>query len=195
MTNTNMNLPRGIILFSQAEQLRLSPEDMFGALPSEYSGLPKLQVEIDIADLTREAIRTRDFGPAQRALVQMVRERLDPLRQRYPDYRIVYFGSASIPLTVLLGFLLETWHQIEIVPHHHARRVWRWVNDVEVPARLAETNFPDYRDRTVGEAVIRVSTSHRGDRVVCRSRTARGNRYIARTSGRGGVCVLRVGNV
>ncbi|HRI67092.1 MAG TPA: SAVED domain-containing protein [Polyangium sp.] len=166
MTNTNMNLPRGIILLSQAEQLRLSPEDMFGALPPEYSGLPKLQVEIDIADLTREAIRTRDFGPAQRALVQMVRERLDPLRQRYPDYRIVYFGSASIPLTVLLGFLLETWHQIEIVPHHHALRVWKWINDLEHSARLAETNFPDYRDRTVGEAVIRVSTSHWVDRQV-----------------------------
>jgi len=163
---TNTNLPRGLILISQAEQLRLSPEDIFGALPSEFSGLPKLQVEIDVADLTRQAIRTRDFGPAQRALVQMVRERLDPLRQRYPDYRIVYFGSASIPLTVSLGFLLETWHQIEIVPYHHTLRVWRWVNDVEHPARLAETNFPDYRDRTLGEAVIRVSTSHRVDRQV-----------------------------
>lgn len=166
MNTTSTNLPRGLILLSQAEQLRLSPEDMVGALPGEYAALPRLQVEIDIAELTRQAIRTRDFGPAQRALVQMVRERLDPLRQRYPDYRIVYFGSASISLTVLLGFLLETWHQIEVVPHHHMLRVWKWIKDVEHPACLVETRFPDYRERTVGEAVIRVSTSHRVDRQV-----------------------------
>lgn len=160
------NIPRGLILLSQPEQLRLSPEDMARALPPEYLGLPTLYVEMELADSTRQAILTRDFGAVQRVLVQMVRERLDPLRQRYPDYRIVYFGSASIPLTVQLGFLLETWHQIEVIPHHHAERVWKWVKDVEHPARLAETKFPGYRDRSVGEAVIRVSTSHEVDRQV-----------------------------
>ncbi len=164
--NDTMNLPRGLILLSQAEHLRLSHEDMTGALPAEFLGLPREYVEIDLTGSTRQTICTRDFGPAQRALVQMVRERLDPLRQRYPDYLVVYFGSASIPLTVLCGFLLETWQQIEIVPHHHLRRTWGWVKDAEHPAVLAKTNIPDYRDRTPGEAVIRVSTSHRVDRQV-----------------------------
>ena len=166
MNTMNANLPRGLILLSQPQQLRLSPEDMFGALPVEYSGLPKIQVEIDIADLTREAIRTRDFGATQRALTQMVCERLNPLRERYPDYRIVYFGSASISVTVQLGFLLETWQQIEIVPHHHTRRTWGWVKDVPHSARLVAPNLPDYRDRTAGDAVIRVSTSHVVDKQV-----------------------------
>ena len=162
----NARLPSGLILISQPEQLRLSVTDMFDALPVEYAILPKHHVEIDVADLTKQAIRARDFGPAQRALSRLVSERLDPLRQRCPDYRFVYFGSASIPLTVQLGFMLETWQQIEVVPHHHTRRTWGWANDAKHPARLSGINLPNERDKSPGEAVIRVSTSHRVDRQV-----------------------------
>ncbi|MBK9260619.1 MAG: SAVED domain-containing protein [Polyangiaceae bacterium] len=166
MNTLSKNLPRGIILLSQPEHLRLSHDDMLGALPAEYSGLPREHVEIDVTALTRRAPSPYDVGAAQCALVQSVRERLDPVRERYPDYRIVYFGSASIPLTIQLGFLLATWQQIEIVPHHHARRTWGWATDGKVSARLAEVKWPKYRDRTNGDAIIRVSTSHAVDRQV-----------------------------
>lgn len=169
MNDTLETQPRGLILLSQPWQLRVTPEDVVQALPDALKALPRLTVELDVVDLAGQAIHTHDFGPAQRALVEQVRDKLAPLRERHPDYRIVYFGSAPVPLTVELGFLLETWQQIEVVPHHHARRAWGWLSDPgQEPARLAATAWPDYKDRTPGEAVVRVSTSHLVDPQVTR---------------------------
>ncbi|WP_437931219.1 SAVED domain-containing protein [Sorangium sp. So ce291] len=170
MHETTDKLPNGIILLSQPEQLRVTPEDMTDALSEAYKKLPRFPVSLDeMAEVARQAIRSRDWGAAQRELEQRFRRELAPLRQQHPDYLIVYFGSAPIPLSIHLGFLLETWHQVEVVPHHHARRAWGWIAESgQSLARLSEVHLPDYKDRTPGDAVIRVSTSHLVDPQVTR---------------------------
>jgi hypothetical protein len=165
----NEPLPKGLILLSQPEQLRIEPAQMVEALPEAYRTLHHPEVELDLAELAREAIQTQDWSTAQRTLEEQFHTRVAPLRNRYPDYPIVYFGSAPIPLAVLLGFLIETWQQVKIIPHHHTRRVWAWVPEPDrPPARLLPYSLPAERDRTEGEAVIRVSTSHLVDPKVTR---------------------------
>ncbi len=167
MHETNEETPRGLLLLAQAAYLRPTPEEILRALPPAYRGVPHVLVDLDLPSEALEAVHARDFGPARRALEAQIQERLSPRRAQYPDYRIVYFGSAPVPLTVWLGFRVETWQQVEVVPHHHTRRIWGWFTEPgQPPARLAEVKLPDYRDRTPGEAVIRVSTSHLVDRHV-----------------------------
>lgn len=156
--------PSGLLLLSQPEQLDITPKDMADALPEAYKALPRWTVELELAELARQAIETRDWGAAQRALEERFRADFAPLKLKHPDYRPVYFGSSPIPLTVLLGFLLETWQGVEVIPHHHVRRRWGWVSEPDrPPARLKPVHLPDYKDNSPGEAVIRVSTSHRVD--------------------------------
>jgi SMODS-associated and fused to various effectors sensor domain len=167
MHETNEESPRGLLLLAQAAYLRPTLEEILRALPPGYRGVPHVLVDLDLPSEALDAVHARDFGPARRTLEAQIEERLLPRRAQYPDYRIVYFGSAPIPLTVWLGFRLETWQQVEVAPHHHARRSWGWFTDPgQPPARLAEVKLPDYRDRTSGEAVVRVSTSHVVDRQV-----------------------------
>ncbi|EPX64204.1 hypothetical protein D187_005338 [Cystobacter fuscus DSM 2262] len=161
MHETNDTPLSGLILLSQPEQLSITPKDMVDALPYAYKALPRMPFDLDVVELARQAIRTRDWGAAQRALEERVRRELVPLRDKHPDYRIIYFGSSPIPLTVHLGFLLETWQGVEVIPHHHARRLWGWSPEpARPPARLKPVRQLDYRDNSSGEAVIRVSTSH-----------------------------------
>jgi len=169
MNEKNDTLPSGLILLSQAEQLGVSQKEMLEALPTAYRALPRHDVDFEMAEIARQAIQSRDWSAAQRVLEERFQARFVPLRDKHPDYRVIYFGSAPIPLTVLLGFLLETWQQVEIVPHHHTRRVWGWVSEPDQPpARLKPLHLPEERDRTEGEAVIRVSTSHRVDPLMTR---------------------------
>ncbi|QRK06579.1 SAVED domain-containing protein [Archangium violaceum] len=163
--NEPNDTPRsGLILLSQPEQIGISPRDMTGALPDAYKLLPRLDVELDMAEIARQAVHSRDWGKAQRTLEELFRTKLAPLREKHPDYRLVYFGSSPVPLALYLGFLLYTWQQVEVIPHHHARRAWGWFPEPgRAPARLARVQLPDYRDQSSGVAVIRVSTSHRVD--------------------------------
>jgi hypothetical protein len=157
-------LPSGLILVSQPEQIGITPKDMTDALPDAYKSLPRETVDLDVADAARQAIQSGDWSAAQRSLEQQVQAKLRPLRERSPDWQIVYFGSAPIPLAIHLGFLLETWQGVEIIPHHHHQRAWRWLQEPgKPPARLVPPVLPEERDRTPGEAIIRVSTSHKVD--------------------------------
>ncbi|WNG59315.1 SAVED domain-containing protein [Archangium gephyra] len=158
------SLPKGLILLSQPEQLRIEPARMLQALPEPYRVLHHPMVELDMAEVAREALHTQDWSTAQRTLEERFQAEVAPLRHKHPDYQLVYFGSAPIPLAVQLGFLCETWQQVTIVPHHHTQRRWAWVTEPgRPPARLVRGALPPERDRTPGEVVIRVSTSHRVD--------------------------------
>lgn len=170
MQDRTKTAPRGLLLLSQPEQLRITLEGMTNALPEAYKALPRSAVDLDdMVEAAREAIRTRDWNSAQRALEERFRGTIKPLLEKHPDYRIVYFGSAPIPLAVVLGFRLETWQNVEVIPHHHTRRLWGWVREPgQPPARLAPVAMPDFKDRTQGQAIIRVSTSHLVDPQVTR---------------------------
>jgi len=157
-------LPKGLILLSQPEQLRIEPARMIEALPEPYRALHHPVVELDMAEVAREALHTQDWSTAQRTLEERFQAEVAPLRHKHPDYLLVYFGSAPIPLAVQLGFLCETWQQLTVVPHHHTQRRWAWVSEPgRPPARVVRGAMPAERERTAGEMVIRVSTSHRVD--------------------------------
>jgi hypothetical protein len=170
MNEPRETLPKGLILLSQPEQLRIEPARMLEALPAAYRSLHHHVVELDMAEVAREALRTQDWSMAWRTLEERFRAEVAPLRDKYPDYQIVYFGSAPIPLAVLLGFLVETLQPVTVIPHHHTRRIWAWVSEPDKPpARLRPVTMPAERDRSPGEAIIRVSTSHLVDPQVTRS--------------------------
>ncbi|WP_257450032.1 SAVED domain-containing protein [Archangium lipolyticum] len=165
MIEPNDMPPSGLILLSQPAQLGITPRDMAGALPESYKALPRLDVELDMTELASHALRSRDWGEAQRALEDLFRAKLAPIREKHPDYRLVYFGSSPIPLAIYLGSLISTWQQVEVIPHHHVRRAWGWFPEPgRPPARLARVHLPEHWERSSGDAVIRVSTSHRVDR-------------------------------
>lgn len=154
--------PAGLILLSHPELVGITSSEMNESLPRSYLSLPRMTVEIDISSEARKAIATGDWHAAQRQQETVFREQLFPLMQRHPDHTVVYFGSSSVPLAIHLGSLLSTWHKIELIPHHHNRRTWGWVpheGDDTAPEVIC-SGIPDYKDRTIGEAVIRVSTSH-----------------------------------
>ncbi|TKD05301.1 SAVED domain-containing protein [Polyangium fumosum] len=170
MQDPNKTPPLGLLLLSQPEQLRITLEGMTNALPEAYKALPRSAIDLDdMVEAAREAIRTRDWNSAQRALEERFRGKIKPLLEKHPDYRIVYFGSAPIPMAVYLGFRLETWQNVEVIPHHHTQRLWGWVHEPgQQPARLAPVTPLDFKDRTQGQAIIRVSTSHHVDPQVTR---------------------------
>lgn len=169
MQQTSEPAPIGILLLSHPEQMPITQEEMAAALPASYQPLPRVTLDLDMMEAARLARRTRDWSAAQRELEERVRSEVRPLCEKHAHYRVVYFGSSPVPLAIHLGFLLETWQRVEVIPHHHAQRTWGWVHEPgRPPARLAAVRLPDCIDRTEGEVVIRVSTSHRVDPAVTR---------------------------
>jgi len=164
MHTSGDTLPGGLLILSHPELIGISPRDITGGLPDPYKGLPTRVIELTTEESLRAPGAARDWTAEQRALEEQFNAAVKPARDKFPDYSVVYFGSSSVPLTLYLGYLLETWQRVEVVPHHHERRAWGWTSDCpREPARVAPVNLPDYKDRSSGDAIVRVSTSHRVD--------------------------------
>ena len=169
MRTSDDTLPGGLLILSHPELIGISPRDITGSLPDRYNGLPTRVIELNTEESLRAPGTARDWTAEQRALDEQFHAAVKPARDKFPDYSVVYFGSSSVPLTIYLGYLLETWQRVEVVPHHHERRAWGWTAErSKAPARVAPVILPDYKDRSPGEAIVRVSTSHRVDPYVTR---------------------------
>ncbi|MFY2561005.1 SAVED domain-containing protein [Corallococcus terminator] len=163
------NTPSGLILVAHTHQLPISHREMVEALPVAYKSLPQILVELDMEGIAAQALRSRDWGAAQSEQEKLFHAKLEPIRKANPDYRVVYFGASPIPLAIHLGFLLGTRQKVEVIPHHHVSRTWGWgAKPSEHTAVPLRTGLPKERDRTVGEAIIRVSTSHVVDALLTR---------------------------
>ncbi|AKT40067.1 SAVED domain-containing protein [Chondromyces crocatus] len=169
MHTSEDTLPRGLILLAQPELLNINPTEMTDARPEAYRDIPYRIVELNHAESFRPPGAPRNWSAEQRALDEQFHASVKPLREKHPDYSILYFGSSSIPLTLYLGYLLETWQRTEVVPRHHDARSWGWRSSPEGrPARLLPVTLPDFKDHSPGEAIIRISTSHQVDQYITR---------------------------
>jgi hypothetical protein len=161
--------PVGLILLSHAEQVAITDREVTEALPPEWLTLPRTSVDIDVLAEARKAVSTGDWHAVQRQQAALFLERVVPVMEKHPDHTVIYFGSAPVPLAIHLGALLATWRQVDLIPHHHVRRAWGWFpHEPGHEPEVVCTGMPDYKDRSPGEAIIRVSTSHPVDVLLTR---------------------------
>lgn len=169
-STSQRSTPTGILLLSHPGQAPSSPADLEAALPPPYRALPRIPETLDLRSEIDAALHTQDFALVQRLQDEAYAARLNPRLEEYPGYLVAYFGSAPVPLAMHLGAKLGTFRAIEAFIHHHRTRAWApGEPDAHAPA-LRPRRWPVERDRSAGEAIIRVSTSHPVDDKLTRRR-------------------------
>jgi len=93
---------------------------------------------------------------------ELYHKKLLPIIEAYPDYEIVYFGAAPIPLAMHLGYLIGNWNKVWIyLKRHTGERDW-YGNEQEPmtePIWHQETHQNPQEEATQ-DAIIRVSSSY-----------------------------------
>lgn len=151
--------PAGLILIDHVELGTLLLHEMRAALPPEYESLPIERVTVPASGI----VHFDDFPAAELRVTAWFKQVLQPLLYRHPDYRIVYFGVAPIAVIVCLGWLIQSFHLLEVRLRHHEQKrflPWRTATRPVVvlpprwscPAQLSQ--------QQPGEVVVRIATSH-----------------------------------
>jgi len=159
---TIRDVPSGVIILEHPGYFAVDPTAALAALPSRAQGCPRERLVLDLATGQERAITTRDWQDAARILLDGYRAKVKPVLTAHPDYDFTYFGTVSIPLAVQLGFLVGTWHPVNVFQHHHGQKDWRWPDpDGAGPALEVETSpLSSGGSLAEGDLVVRVSTSH-----------------------------------
>jgi hypothetical protein len=158
-----MEKPHGLILILHSGFAKISVEEVIEALPTSWHSVHREVLEIGYSELL-ELQKLYDVGYAQYALEHRRKFAQDilPVLTRHPQYKIVYFGLAPIPLCIDFGHLFHNYRDITIYQKHHVTKEWY----TETATRPAEPNkitisgVPDQQQKGIGEALIRLAISH-----------------------------------
>lgn len=162
MTETNA---QGHILVSQSVHQPIVDAAIVEALPEAQRRRPYHIAAIDAVSIPMAAAGTIDWPEVRRETERAYLDRLRPLTEQYPGYRVAYFGTAPVPLAMYLGHLVGSWVPSDVYQLHHRDKVWAWRDPAPgaPAAALRPMTLPQDVVRTEGDVVIRVSTSNRID--------------------------------
>jgi hypothetical protein len=156
--------PAGIVLVAHEVLAPITQEDMLAAIPSEYRSLPRETVHLRTVTAKLSELTGFDWASARRQQAGEVRNRLQPLIEGNPSWRIQYFGAAPIPLAMDLGYIIGGWTAVDVYQQRHNTNTWSWPQTSRSDhAQLHDIELPKERISAAGDVIIRVSISHRID--------------------------------
>lgn len=158
-----METPKGLIILLHNGFTKISVDEALAALPQEWYGLHREVKEINYSELL-ELQKLYDTGYEQYALEhrRYFANDIFPVLNAHPEYKVVYFGMAPIPLCVDLGHLFHNYRDIDIYQRHHVSKQWYINLETEQQDEnvLQITGLPDQQQKGISDALIRLNISH-----------------------------------
>jgi hypothetical protein len=59
----------------------------------------------------------------------VIENEIKPFLSEHPDYKVMYFGTATIPLSLHLGYCFGSWKDVDVFLLHREHMTWGWSND------------------------------------------------------------------
>ncbi len=158
-----MDTPQGLIILLHNGFTKIAIDEVLTALPYQWHGIHREVKEINYSDLL-ELQKLYDTGYEQYALEhrRYFANDILPLLIANPDYKVIYFGMAPIPLCVDFGHLFHNYREIDIYQRHHVTKQW-YINlgvDLQNENNLEIKGLPDQLQKGISDALIRLNISH-----------------------------------
>ncbi len=90
---------------------------------------------------------------------QICENEIRPLINQYPNFKIAYFGSVSIPLALHLGYCLGSWQSMEIFNLDRETNKWV-VDDTDLPELPYKNKFPRETIEISTDVLFKVESSY-----------------------------------
>ena len=130
----------GYVIIKHQVFAEISDEEVLKFLPT-LSGVPKYE----IFDIKREIVSMENihkFDSQEYKIYQknLIEKDIRPYLNDHPTYKVLYFGTATIPLALHLGFCFGSWKEVDVFLFQRETMTWEWPNDSENEIAV-ETNF------------------------------------------------------
>ena len=152
-----MEHPMNPIVIAQTWLFSVSREDAERATGQPIA--PEDFVELDLKAVSDEAKTSGDWRAAAEETRRLFREKLLPRMQVRPSAPLAYFGSAPIPLAMLLGRLIGSAPRLSVYQRHHDTKEWGWTAESQAPEVLLKCDTDERHERIEGDAILRLSST------------------------------------
>jgi hypothetical protein len=119
-------LPKGLIILIHNVLENISHDEIISALPEAYHTLDMQKIHITPVQAQLGEMRNYYLESLKLEQEKIYEEEIKPLLDNYPDYQVLYFGLAPVPLAVHLGHKIGSLRKVEVYQKHHTYKDWTW---------------------------------------------------------------------
>lgn len=121
----------GIIKHQLFEEI--TDEEVLKHLPTS-GGIPPYRIfDIKKEIIAMENVHLLDSMEYRIYQRNIIESQLKPFLHEHPDYKVLYFGTATIPLALHLGYCFGSWKDVDVFLLHREQMTWQWFNDDKKP--------------------------------------------------------------
>lgn len=120
---------------------------------------------IENIPLPHKEIKDIQWGAVAHRQEAIYEEQIRPLLNKFPEFEVVYFGTAPIPLAMHMGSLMGTWKKVLVyLKHHQGEKQWyRMLADSSEISPLQTKGIPNEKYNVTSDVLIRVAASYEID--------------------------------
>ncbi len=108
-------------------------EEVFKHLPKGVSIPPYRIFDIKKEIIAMENVHLLDSMEYMIYQRNIIENDLKPFLHEHPEYKVLYFGTATIPLALYLGYCFGSWKDVDVYLLHREQMTWQWFNDDKQP--------------------------------------------------------------
>jgi len=90
----------------------------------------------------------------------IIDNQIKPFLHDHPDYKVLYFGTATIPLALHLGYCFGSWKDVDVYLLHREKQTWNWTNDDDKNELPFSTNFVKEEFTGPIDVIYKVETTY-----------------------------------
>lgn len=154
---------KGLFILLHNGFAKVNVEEALDALPKKWLQAQREVIEISYSEILKlDKLYNTGYGQFALEHQRQFTAEILPKLNAHPEYNIVYFGLAPIPLTIDLGYHFHNFRDIVIYQKHHVTKEWY----LNLPKRkfpkneLSVEGMPDMEQKGITEALISLGISH-----------------------------------
>lgn len=133
-------MAQGYVIIKHQIFTEISDETVIGFLPTGKT--PKYRIfdiKKDIISMENiHQLNNFEFRVYQKNVIE---NEIKPFLNANPDYKVLYFGTASIPLALHLGYCFGSWKDVDVYLLHREKMIWNWQDENGVKELKLQSNF------------------------------------------------------
>ncbi len=134
-------MPNGYVIIKHQVFGEITDTEVLQQLPNTGS-IPAYKIfDIKKEIVSMDNIERLDSFEYRIYQKNVIDNEIKPFLEAHPDYDVLYFGTATIPLALHLGYCFGSWKDVNVFLLHREHMSWNWSKDENVTPLLSSSEY------------------------------------------------------
>src|ERR1700722_19746427 len=90
----------------------------------------------------------------------LIENEIKPYINEHPEHKVLYFGKATMPLAMHLGYCFGSWKEVDVYLFQRESMIWKWSDDTEATSLPVASHFIEEKFNAPIDVIYKVESTY-----------------------------------